>query len=113
MLDHIGFPVTDFVRSKAFYTRVLAPLVRQGIPALYIDPGYKAVIPGVDAKQNQVDWIKSRYHMPSDDLQQRMDFSMPARLARFDFLIGLEVANADDRPAWKPGNFFGEKFGRR
>jgi catechol 2,3-dioxygenase-like lactoylglutathione lyase family enzyme len=26
MLDHIGFPVTDFVRSKAFYTAVLAPL---------------------------------------------------------------------------------------
>lgn len=26
MLDHIGFPVTDFLRSKAFYTKVLAPL---------------------------------------------------------------------------------------
>jgi catechol 2,3-dioxygenase-like lactoylglutathione lyase family enzyme len=26
MLDHIGFPVSDFVRSKAFYTRVLEPL---------------------------------------------------------------------------------------
>ncbi|MGZ8710467.1 MAG: M20/M25/M40 family metallo-hydrolase, partial [Thermoanaerobaculia bacterium] len=96
-----------FVRSDQY------PFVRQGIPALYIDPGYKAVTPGVNAKQNQIDWIKSRYHMPSDDLQQKMDFSMPARLARFDFLIGLEVANADNRPAWKPGNFFGEKFGRR
>jgi hypothetical protein len=96
-----------FVRSDQY------PFVKQGIPALYIDPGYKAVTPGVNAKQNQVDWIKSRYHTPSDDLQQKMDFSMPARLARFDFLIGLEVANADIRPAWKPGNFFGEKFGRK
>lgn len=26
MLDHIGFPVTDFARAKAFYTTVLAPL---------------------------------------------------------------------------------------
>ena len=26
MLDHIGFPVTDFARSKAFYTRALEPL---------------------------------------------------------------------------------------
>jgi catechol 2,3-dioxygenase-like lactoylglutathione lyase family enzyme len=26
MLDHIGFPVTDFARSKAFYARVLEPL---------------------------------------------------------------------------------------
>lgn len=26
MLDHIGFPVSDFERSKAFYNRALAPL---------------------------------------------------------------------------------------
>ncbi len=26
MLDHIGFPVTDFARSKAFYAAALAPL---------------------------------------------------------------------------------------
>jgi catechol 2,3-dioxygenase-like lactoylglutathione lyase family enzyme len=26
MLDHIGFPVADFARSKAFYERALAPL---------------------------------------------------------------------------------------
>jgi catechol 2,3-dioxygenase-like lactoylglutathione lyase family enzyme len=26
MLDHIGFPVSDFARSKAFYERALAPL---------------------------------------------------------------------------------------
>lgn len=26
MLDHIGLPVSDFARSKAFYTSVLAPL---------------------------------------------------------------------------------------
>lgn len=26
MLDHIGFPVTDFARSKSFYTAALAPL---------------------------------------------------------------------------------------
>jgi catechol 2,3-dioxygenase-like lactoylglutathione lyase family enzyme len=26
VLDHIGFPVTDFERSKAFYTKVLEPL---------------------------------------------------------------------------------------
>jgi catechol 2,3-dioxygenase-like lactoylglutathione lyase family enzyme len=26
MLDHIGFPVTDFARSKTFYEKALAPL---------------------------------------------------------------------------------------
>ena len=26
MLDHVGIPVSDFARSKAFYLKVLAPL---------------------------------------------------------------------------------------
>ncbi len=26
MIDHIGFPVSDYDRAKAFYTRALAPL---------------------------------------------------------------------------------------
>ena len=26
MIDHIGFPVSDYVRSKAFYSQALAPL---------------------------------------------------------------------------------------
>ena len=26
MIDHIGFPVSDYARAKAFYTRALAPL---------------------------------------------------------------------------------------
>ena len=26
MIDHIGFPVKDYARSKAFYTQALAPL---------------------------------------------------------------------------------------
>ena len=26
MIDHVGFPVSDYARSKAFYERALAPL---------------------------------------------------------------------------------------
>ena len=26
MIDHVGFPVSDFARAKAFYTQALAPL---------------------------------------------------------------------------------------
>ena len=26
MLDHVGFPITDYQRSKAFYEKALAPL---------------------------------------------------------------------------------------
>ena len=95
-----------FVRSDQY------PFVKQGIPALYIDPGYKAVDSKIDAKKVQRDWLRARYHSPSDDLNQKLDFTVPAMLARFDFLVGLEVANAQERPSWLPGNFFGVKFGR-
>ena len=30
-----------------------------------------------------------------------------------NFLVGLEVANADHRPAWKPGDFFGRTLGAK
>ena len=26
MIDHVGFPVSDYARSKAFYEKALAPL---------------------------------------------------------------------------------------
>jgi hypothetical protein len=42
--------------------------------------------------------------------------SRPSRGARhpqLGFLVGLEIANADERPAWKAGDFFERTFGRR
>jgi catechol 2,3-dioxygenase-like lactoylglutathione lyase family enzyme len=40
MIDHIGFPVSDYTRAKAFYTKALAPL------------GYGLVME-VDARQTE------------------------------------------------------------
>jgi catechol 2,3-dioxygenase-like lactoylglutathione lyase family enzyme len=40
MIDHVGFPVSDYARSKAFYERALAPL------------GYVLVM---EVQQNQYD----------------------------------------------------------
>ena len=28
MIDHIGFPVSDYERARAFYTKALAPLAQ-------------------------------------------------------------------------------------
>jgi catechol 2,3-dioxygenase-like lactoylglutathione lyase family enzyme len=37
MLDHIGFPVTNFARSKAFYEKALAPLGMRVVMAVNLD----------------------------------------------------------------------------
>ena len=54
MLDHVGFGVTDYERSKAFYARALAPL---GI-SLLLEP-----VPGVGgfgARHRPFFWIDTR-----------------------------------------------------
>lgn len=94
-----------FVRSDQY------PFIRQGIPALYIDSGITAVDPAIDAGKRQKEWLKQRYHTPKDDLQQQLDYSVPAMVGRFTLLTALEIASSPVRPAWKPGDFFGERFG--
>ncbi|HWW62465.1 MAG TPA: M28 family metallopeptidase, partial [Thermoanaerobaculia bacterium] len=96
-----------FVRSDQY------PFVKQGVPAIYVYIGYKALDPKVDAMKEQEEWMHTRYHSPSDDMTQVFDYAIAAKLADFNYRLGLDVANAPNRPRWKPGNFFGETFGRR
>jgi hypothetical protein len=96
-----------FVRSDQY------PFIRRGIPAIYIGPGYKPVDPNVNAEAAFAEWLRTRYHSPKDDLQQPVDWSAALLLAEFDYRLGLAAANRDQRPRWKPGDFFGETFGRR
>ncbi len=54
MLDHVGFGVSDYERSKAFYTQALAPL---GI-TLVLEP--VAGVGGFGAAQKPFFWIDTR-----------------------------------------------------
>ncbi len=93
-----------FVRSDQY------SFVRRGIPSLFLFMGLQSDS-GVDAPAIFREWGRTRYHTPQDDLGQPMDLSAGARHAQLNFLVGLEIANADERPAWKPGDFFGRMFG--
>ena len=95
-----------FVRSDQY------PFIRRGIPALYVDPGYKAVDPSIDLPKLHKEWLRTRYHAPGDDLEQPIDYSAALLLAEFDFRLGLALANRPERPRWKPGDYFGERFGK-
>jgi hypothetical protein len=94
-----------FVRSDQY------SFVRRGVPSLFLFMGTRSDS-GIDAAARFREWGRTRYHTPQDDLGQPMDFEAGARHAQLTFLVGLEVANADERPAWKPGDFFGRMFGR-
>ncbi len=94
-----------FIRSDQY------SFVRRGVPALFPFMGMRSDS-GVDAPARFKKWLATRYHTPQDDMDQPMDLEAGARNAQLEFLVGLEIANADERPAWKKGDFFERTFGR-
>ena len=48
--------------------------------------------------------------MPNDDLQQPIDWLGAARLAIVTHNIAYAIATQSERPAWKAGDFFGDRF---
>jgi Peptidase family M28 len=96
-----------FVRADHY------PFVRQGIPAVTIVEGLQAKDPKVDGRKFVEGWIAARYHAPSDDMSQPLDFDAAIHFLRLNFLVGYEVAQSRVRPAWKRGDFFGDLFGAR
>ena len=94
-----------FVRSDQY------SFVRRGVPSLFPFMGLRSDS-GVDAAARFKEWLATRYHTPQDDVDQPMDLESGARNAQFELLVGLEIANAAERPAWKDGDFFERTFGR-
>ena len=96
-----------FVRSDQY------AFVREGIPAVYLDAGIKARNPDIDALALYEDFLTGHYHQPSDETDLSINYASAAMLSRLNAAIGRRVGNADARPAWKDGDFFGTKFARK
>lgn len=94
-----------FIRSDHF------SFVRQGIPSLFIKSGFKTGDPARDGGQINAAYRRDVYHKPNDDMSQPFDFEAGAQHARLNFLTGWLVAQETTRPAWNPGDFFGQLFG--
>jgi hypothetical protein len=96
-----------FVRADQY------SFVRQGVPSVFISEGEKAKDPNFDAKKFGDEWVATRYHAPSDDMNQPMNLDASVQFMQIDFLVGYDVAQDPKRPEWKAGDFFGETFGRK
>lgn len=92
-----------FVRSDQY------SFVKQGIPAIYLIPAFTTTGSG-DPAAIFGQFLSAHYHQPSDDLSLPIDDSAVAAFTRANYLIASAIANQQQAPAWKPGNFFGEKF---
>lgn len=86
-----------FIRSDQY------SFIRKGIPALAFKFGY---LPGSPEEKLHKDWLKNRYHAPSDDLNQPVDMAAAAQFNHMILELAQRVANNPARPRWKKDSFF-------
>jgi len=96
-----------FIRSDQY------SFVRQGIPSVFLVPGFTSMDPDIDGAAAFQDHLATHYHRPSDDSSRPVDWESALRFARANVRIGAAIADAGTRPEWNEGDFFGERFENR
>ena len=86
-----------FIRSDQYN------FIRNGVPALFFKFGYEK---GSPEEKLAKDWLRERYHAPSDDLNQPVNKPEAAKYNRIMLDLGMRVADADTRPHWNADSFF-------
>jgi hypothetical protein len=86
-----------FIRSDQY------SFIKKGVPSLAFKFGY---IPGTPEEKIFKAWYADRYHAPSDDLSQPVDFAAAAQFNAILEKLALRVADANHRPQWEPNSFF-------
>jgi len=76
--------------------------VKEGIPSIMFDVAFL----GKEQEKIQADWLKSRYHEPSDDLNQPVNKSAAGKLEDVMSALMLQLADTPTKPAWKQSSFF-------
>jgi Zn-dependent M28 family amino/carboxypeptidase len=88
-----------FVRSDHYR------FVTRGIPGILLMTGYAN---GGEAKWK--DFLAHAYHKPNDDLSQHILWDQGARYAELNYRISRALSDADQRPLWYNGDYFGDSF---
>jgi Zn-dependent M28 family amino/carboxypeptidase len=81
--------------------------VESGVPAVFLMTGFAN-----GGEKQFKDFLATCYHRPCDDTTQAIDYNAGAKFARINYEIARELADAPIRPAWKPKDFFADRFGR-
>ncbi|HEV3198317.1 MAG TPA: M20/M25/M40 family metallo-hydrolase, partial [Bryobacteraceae bacterium] len=86
-----------FIRSDQY------SFIRRGVPALAFKFGYAQ---GSPEEKIRKDWVRDRYHRPSDDLNQPVDTAAAAVFDRVILKLVERVADDPARPQWYHDSFF-------
>lgn len=98
---------TDPMPEQGFFVRSdHYRFVQQGVPSVFLWPGMAGV--GREAFDR---FLSSRYHRPSDEITNpEILWDQGVRFIEANYVIAREIADADQRPAWKKGDFFGTLY---
>ncbi|HEU0044860.1 M28 family metallopeptidase [Sphingomonas sp.] len=105
--ERMGLPLVPdpFPDRNSFIRSDQYSFVRNGVPALAFKFGFAK-----DTLEAKIEtgWRATRYHAPSDDLDQPgIQKEDAIRLDDYVTALTREIANAHDRPRWLPGSVFG------
>jgi Zn-dependent M28 family amino/carboxypeptidase len=90
--------VSDREPEKGYYFRSdQFSFAKKGVPALYT---------GSATVEDNQEYTANRYHKPSDQYNSGWDMKAAVRDAEALYTVGLDVANSDVWPEWKPGTEF-------
>jgi Zn-dependent M28 family amino/carboxypeptidase len=82
-------------------------MARAGVPAFSVKSGSKVLGKSDDfAAQQFREYNTKNYHQPSDEYRDDWDFASLEHVARFGYLVGLNIANAPQMPKWNAGDEF-------
>jgi Zn-dependent M28 family amino/carboxypeptidase len=91
----------------SYYRSDHFPLAKAGIPAISIHMGTEfAGKPAGYGEQLFREFNAKHYHQPSDEYHEDWDFSGLIEMARFGMLLGVNAANLESLPTWRPGDEF-------
>lgn len=94
-----------FVRSDHYN------FVRAGVPSVFLMTGHSSPDEADDEGRGFMGFLTSDYHRPGDEVDAGLLFGEGAKFADINYLIAREIADADERPRWNEGDFFGQMFG--
>jgi hypothetical protein len=101
----------DLEPGQQFFTRSdHYPFVRRGIPGIFLIAGNAPTPDGKNVREINERWSQQHLHQPSDDLNQSFDYGHMVQWAELFRRWTERAANADQRPLWYEGDYFGQRF---
>jgi len=90
-----------------FYRSDQFEFAKAGVPAVYFDTGTDFIGRPAQWGKEQVErYENENYHQPSDEIRPDWNFEGMIEDVRLGFLVGLNIADADEMPRWNAGDEF-------